>query len=99
MKYFLEVFQALECIETQLENEISVQHVAQQSKLSSWHFQRIFSEYVGESIGSYLRRRRLASSIDLLKNSNLRTIDGPLKLSSTRSLAIRFALVDEFPPS
>ncbi len=71
------VSEVVEYIEQNLKNDISVNSISEITGLSIWHFQRIFHQALGETIGSYLRRRRLAMAAAELKNSNskLKVID------------------------
>lgn len=64
------VTSAIEFIESNLKNNISISDVCALSDLSTWQFQRVFRAYVGDSIGSYIRGRRLAKAAQLLKNEN-----------------------------
>lgn len=75
MQYFELVVRAVEFIEAHLQTDVTVADVAAVSGLSSWHFQRIFHEIVGETIGSYLRRRRLAQALEQLKSDDRKVID------------------------
>jgi len=62
-------------IENYLTEEIKISDLALKSGYSKWEFQRIFSSMVGESMGSYLRHRRLSASLERLQNSNDRILD------------------------
>ncbi|MGZ3782442.1 MAG: GyrI-like domain-containing protein [Pseudobdellovibrionaceae bacterium] len=54
---------------------ISVQEICNQVPLSNWQFQRLFRAFVGDSIGSYLRGRRLTLAADILVHSEKRILD------------------------
>lgn len=43
--------------------------------ISAWHFQRLFKSLVGDTLGNYLRGRRLTRAAQLLTNSQLGIID------------------------
>jgi len=62
-------------IETNLADEISGVVLAKSFNLSPWHFQRLFKSLVGDTLGSYIRGRRLTKAADLLLNSELGIID------------------------
>ena len=66
---------SIEFIESHVRDEISVAQIAREAGLSNWHFQRVFHELSGETVGSYVRRRRLAESLSELRNSNRKMID------------------------
>jgi AraC family transcriptional regulator len=64
------VQECLDKIEANLAEPISVEALARRSGYSLWHFQRLFQALVGETVGSYVRKRRLSeSSHRLLRTS------------------------------
>lgn len=69
------VSQAVDLVEDNLTEPISIQDITQQFEQSHWHFQRLFRAIVGVSIGQYLRERRLSEAAVIIKNSPLRIID------------------------
>ena len=68
--------------------------------MSTWHFQRVFHEFVGETVGSYMRRRRLAESLSELKNSARKIIDIALdyQFGSTEAYSRAFRTEFGFSP-
>jgi len=46
-------------IDDHLEQKITIDQVARYSNMSSFHFQRFFSAYLGETVNQYVLRRRL----------------------------------------
>lgn len=46
-------------IEANLEQPLSIDHVAKKSGYSKWHLQRMFKEVSGQVLGTYIRHRRL----------------------------------------
>jgi AraC family transcriptional regulator len=68
---------AIDFIESKLTNPIAVEDVcAAVTNTSPWQFQRLFRLYTADSIGSYLRSRRLTSAaIDLLNHPQRRILD------------------------
>lgn len=62
-------------IEDNLHAELSAGSVSQYSGYSSHHFQKMFAAVTGLSLGSYIRRRRLAQAAIKLRNSPERIID------------------------
>jgi AraC family transcriptional regulator len=65
--YMASIVSAVESIENALETPVSVQQICEASEVSPWQFQRIFRAYVGDSIGNYIRGRRLASALQELQ--------------------------------
>lgn len=50
----------LDHIETRLSDDVSIPELAQTAAMSLRHFQRTFAAAVGEPVGRYIRRRRIA---------------------------------------
>lgn len=70
---------AVAAIEEQLLSELSTTSIAAQAGLSPWHFQRTFRAFVGESVGSYVRKRRLSRSVANLLDGDDRILDIALR--------------------
>jgi len=62
-------------IENNLSEEINVLHLADSFHVSPWHFQRLFKALVGDSLGGYIRGRRLTEAANLLRSSQLSVTD------------------------
>lgn len=73
--YLNAVQKALDHIEDHLRKPLSLEEVSQKAGFSLWHFQRIFTAFVGEPLGSYLRRRRLTAAAGELRESSRRILD------------------------
>lgn len=67
--------QALDFIEDNLTESISVKEVTQRFEKSHWQFQRLFTSVTGVSIGQYLRERRLTEAGRLLQEKKMRLLD------------------------
>ena len=74
-KYIPKIFETIDFIEENMTDEVNISTLAKQVGVSPWHFQRLFKSLVGDSLGGYLRGRRLAMALELLQTSNLRIID------------------------
>lgn len=68
--HFEMVSQVAENIEESLSEDINIPHLAADLGLSPWHFQRLFKSIVGDSLGNYLRGRRLTKGASLLLDTN-----------------------------
>lgn len=75
MNYLRQVQKGIDYIETQLESDIVSRDVALHAGMSQWHFQRIFKALTNETLMTYIRARRLANSLDMLLNTDLRVVD------------------------
>lgn len=62
-------------IEENISDEVNIASLAKQMAISPWHFQRLFKSLVGETLGNYLRARRLTIAADLLLHSQRSVID------------------------
>lgn len=67
-------------IEDNLAKEVQVLSLADQYEFSPWYFQRLFKSLVGDSIGSYVRGRRLSKAAELLRNSQIGILDIALEV-------------------
>ena len=65
-KYKIRIDQVIQYIESNLSNKISLTEVANVSHFSAYHFHRIFTGIVGETVNDYIVRRRLERAINLL---------------------------------
>lgn len=59
MKEERRIRQAIEYIETHLDEEISLDALARQACLSKYHFHRLFRRATGEPVQQYIRKRRM----------------------------------------
>jgi AraC family transcriptional regulator len=73
--YLEQVQRAVDYIETRLDEDVSLSDVAKVAGISQWHFQRIFKALSNETLKTYIRSRRLASSLDRLLMTKLRILD------------------------
>lgn len=80
MVAFQEIQDTLRRMEEQLDAPLDVQALAAEAHLSPYYFQRLFSRLVGRPIAEYQKQRRLARSLDLLRDTNRRILDIALSL-------------------
>lgn len=66
-------------IDNNIHRRLRIEDVARYSGYSKWHFQRIFLYYKGESIGRYIRIRKLQLAAQDLKNTQERIVDISVK--------------------
>ena len=62
-------------VEENLSDEINIVQLASSFNLSPWHFQRLFKALAGDTLGGYVRGRRLTQAARLLTNTDLGIID------------------------
>ena len=75
MDYLAPLTRTAEYIERHLNEKITLKDLAKISGYSEFHLIRIFAAATGETIGSYIRKRRLAAAAEALLNSGKRVID------------------------
>ncbi len=75
MSYLQQVQAAVEYVELNLDDELSLASVSAQAGLSQWHFQRIFKALTNETLKTYIRSRRLAEALRKLTSTDERIID------------------------
>ncbi len=66
MYYLDKIGKAIDFIENNLTEKITVENVAREGHLSIYHFHRIFQIMVGDSVMGYIRKRRLSAAAQKL---------------------------------
>jgi len=69
------IYTAIQYIESRLQQSLCVKDIARTANLSHWHFQRLFRQHTSDSIGNYIRQRRLSNAASELLTSDQRVID------------------------
>lgn len=100
MDYRLALEQAIIYVEDRLNEAIKVEDVARAAGYSYYHLNRQFTAILGESIGSYIKKRRLANAAKALLYSNQKIIDIALDngFESAESFSRAFKLVYKNSP-
>ncbi|MEM8610198.1 MAG: GyrI-like domain-containing protein [Myxococcota bacterium] len=75
MNYLRQIQRGIDYIEAHLDEPIELSDVSKVGGISHWHFQRIFKALTGETLKTYVRSRRLASSLDRLLATDMRILD------------------------
>ena len=74
-KYTQALLDTLVHIQTHLDDDLSLDHLAERAAFSVYHFHRIFSEFVGEPPKEYIRRLRLERSTFRLRITDATILD------------------------
>ncbi len=100
MDYLQQLEKAVVFIEDNLDEEIRVEDVAAIVGYSYYHFQRVFAAVLGESIGDYIRTRRLNRAASDLIYTDKRILDIAMKyrFESQESFNRAFKKVYRFSP-
>lgn len=69
------VQRAIDFIEDHLREDIAMEQIAKAACFSMWHFQKIFSSAVGDTVKEYVRKRRLTNALIELGSNDRRIID------------------------
>ena len=75
MNYYERVEKAIEFIENNLQYPLTLEQISCEAFLSKYHFHRIFSSIVGETIGDYIRKRRLTEASRSLIKTDKKIIE------------------------
>lgn len=75
MNYLRQVQAGIDYIEANLDVDIDIAQVAIAAGISAWHFQRVFKALTNETLKTYIRSRRFASSLEKLLTTDARIID------------------------
>ena len=97
MKDFYNLYEGiLTDIEDGLKNNIRTETLADKYSLSTTHLRRLFKYEFGQNIGSYIRSRKIASSIEELKNTGKNILDIALEYGFEYEQSYSRALKHEF---
>jgi len=66
-------------IDANLELPLRLDEIAQFSGYSKWHLQRLFTEYTGETLGRYIRNKKLQKAAEDLCTSSDKIYDISLR--------------------
>ena len=75
MNYYERVERAIEFIESNLQYPLRLEQISDEAFLSKYHFHRVFASIVGETVGDYIRKRRLTEASCLLVTTNKKIIE------------------------
>jgi len=78
--YFERINKVILYINNHLGEELDLEYLAEISNYSPFHFHRIMSAYLGESLGAYIVRIRLETAVSLLRYSEMAVGDVAFKV-------------------
>ncbi|WP_269755705.1 helix-turn-helix domain-containing protein [Klebsiella pneumoniae] len=84
----------VEWIDDNLHQPLRIDDIARHAGYSKWHLQRLFLQYKGESLGRYIRERKLLLAARDLRDTDQRVYDICLKYGL--SLIHISTIIDEF---
>jgi AraC family transcriptional regulator len=92
-EYAARMHRVLEYIDTNLDQKLELDILAAVANFSSFHFHRVFTAWMGETLGDYVRRRRLEiAALRLVAQSRLPVLQVALSVGfgSTEAFARAF---------
>ena len=75
MNYLSQVQKGIDFIEANLDFDFTLKQVAEEAKISQWHFQRIFKALSNETLKTYIRSRRLTTAFEKLLKTDQKIIE------------------------
>jgi len=80
---------------------LKIEHVAERSGYSRWHLQRMFYQVMKQSLGKYIREKKLMRAADDLLNSNESVMEISLRygFESQQSFTRSFTGKYHIPPA
>ncbi len=75
MNYYARIQQTIDYIDAHISEAITLEKLSEIACLSKYYYHRLFSALVGESVMSYIRKRRLGRAARQLNTTSLRIID------------------------
>ncbi len=96
----MKLLKAIDHIEVRLTAELTLPSIAASAGLSAYHFSRMFHALTGETVTSYVRRRRLTEAARRLLAGDARLIDVAIEYGFDSQAAFSRAFKREFavPP-
>jgi AraC family transcriptional regulator len=75
MDTYERIERSIDFIERNLREDLTLRQIAAEAYFSPYHYHRIFSGMAGDSVGEYIRKRRLTEAAQELIGSSKRVID------------------------
>lgn len=100
MTHTKEIQTAIDYIEMNLCEELTLDEISKAVGFSKFYFHRTFQREVGISLYDYIKKRRLASSASLLLNTNISILDIALiyRFESQEAFTRAFKSIYQLPP-
>lgn len=87
---------ALYFIEHNIDQDVSVESIAEQGNWSRWQFQRVFKGVTGQSVAQYVRGLRLSLAAERLLDTSERQLDIALQCGFTSEMSFNRAFRQRF---
>lgn len=100
MSYSPIIQKSIEYIEVNLQEELTLEKIAQFAGFSKYHYHRIFQKEVGVTVSEYIRYRRIANTANMLLYTDEKIIDIAFyyRFESQESFTRAFKKYYQLPP-
>ena len=96
MNHFSKISDALKYIDEHLEEQLSLEMLAEKFHFSTFYFHRIFSAVVGKSLAAYVRDRRILRAAALLYSTEKPVLEIALDCGFQSAQAFSRAFIRSF---
>lgn len=79
MDYSEQIQASIAYIENNLTERILLENLAKQTFISKYYYHRLFHQFTGETVMSFIRKRRLTKAAKELMESDIKIVDVALK--------------------
>ena len=73
-EYIARINKAVDYIEQNIENSLNLEEISKAANFSKFHFHRIFSVFIGETINNFVKRRRLEKAASYILSESEMTV-------------------------
>jgi len=99
-EYEKRIHKVLSYIDSKIDTKIDITALAEVARFSPYHFHRLFSALTGETVGNYLRRRRVErAALKLISQPNVKILDLALSVGFGSAEAFARAFKAQFESS
>ncbi|GKU77489.1 AraC family transcriptional regulator [Paenibacillus sp. L3-i20] len=101
MESLIKLKDALDYMETQMEERLNIEEIAKVACMSTFHFQRMFQMLTGFTVAEYIRKRKLTLAAQELAATAIKVLDLSLKYGydSPESFSKAFRKIHGITPS
>nr|TKG94008.1 AraC family transcriptional regulator [Puteibacter caeruleilacunae] len=87
-EYIYRINRVIDYIENNLDEELSLEKLSSVANFSQYHFHRIFSAFIGETINEFVKRKRVEKAASMLLNENDKPISEIAELCGFNSFSV-----------
>lgn len=87
-EYIYRINRVIDYIENNLDNELTLEKLSSVANFSQYHFHRIFSAFIGETLNDFIKRKRIEKAASLLLNETEKPISEIAEHCGFNSLSV-----------